>query len=305
MINRCGKDGGQGPLCPVCMSTERVPEMKGKTISGYLLSRCRGCGLVVAFPAQGDHERFSYEEYGEYLEKGSLEIREMLERLARRHSKLLRRLEANYSRNARFVDFGAGAGYFVRVAREYGFSVEGVEISGRLRKFSEEKLGIALHESIAELGEGLYDGFFMFEVVEHLDPAQFVDIMKSVHARLRTGGFVCGTTPNYGSLNILLSEDRDPAIAPPSHIQYFTPRSLDNCLGLLGFERLTSVTRSVSSNSFFRKEKFKKSFLEVKPSSNLANLFVRYPLIALFRLLGILVSQSSYGYRIEFFYRKK
>ena len=65
-----------------------------------------------------------------------------------------------------------------------------------------------------------------------------------------------GFTPNAHSLNILIHGIKDPVISPPSHVFYFTTKSLDKLMKQHGFRRVFNFTIGFSTNSFFRKSKF-------------------------------------------------
>ena len=67
--------------------------------------------------------------------------------------------------NVSILDFGAGVGSFVRVARDAGWDAVGVERSGVARRTAEEKYGVVLLEN---LPQRLFDVITLWDVVEHL-----------------------------------------------------------------------------------------------------------------------------------------
>ena len=67
---------------------------------------------------------------------------------------------------------------------------------------------------------------------------------------MELGGYLLGETPNKRSLNLRIFKTKDPVICPPSHLLYFTKKSLDNLLREHGFEKRILFTLGVSSNSF-------------------------------------------------------
>ena len=92
-------------------------------------------------------------------------------------------------------------------------------------------------------------------------------------------------------------------ICPPSHLLYFTKKSLDNLLREHGFEKRILFTLGVSSNSFLEKNRFEPSFVE-QPKSLVQKLF-SYLIKILFQLFGFLAALTGTGYQIIFLYQLK
>src|SRR5680860_80656 len=148
-------------VCPVCgedvltaeFGGERIPgySLSGATSELYILERCIGCGMVIGTAVDDSSVDFDYGDYGEYLTIGEREVQRITGRtqtLNRAHFKLVR---MTVGKRARIVDFGAGNGIFVAVARASGFDAYGVEPSVMLRKWCREHLGIELFASIDDI----------------------------------------------------------------------------------------------------------------------------------------------------------
>jgi 2-polyprenyl-3-methyl-5-hydroxy-6-metoxy-1,4-benzoquinol methylase len=77
--------------------------------------------------------------------------------------------------NKKLLDFGCGAGGFLKKAEQLAESVEGVELEHRVEEYWRDQLTI--HTSIESAGEG-YDLITAFHVVEHLsDPVALINIL--------------------------------------------------------------------------------------------------------------------------------
>ena len=77
-------------------------------------------------------------------------------------------------------------------------------------------------ESLQERGR--FDVVHSANVFEHLRaPAATLDELREL---LSPQGHVVISVPNVRSLTVLLVRTRSPVIAPPHHLQYYTPRSM-------------------------------------------------------------------------------
>ena len=160
------------------------------------------------------------------------------------------------------LDFGSGAGYLAKITEDLGFECFGIEISAKLVEFSKQRVNFSnVYRNLEDVARQ-FDGIFMADVVEHFDPARSRAIVTALLERLKPGGLLIGNTPNIHSVNILICKERDPVIAPRSHICYFSPRTVDLYLQSLGLTREKLYSLGLSSDSFFQKSKSEPSFLK-------------------------------------------
>lgn len=289
--------------CFVCEEQESVKILGAKVINNFFLHKCRFCGMVVAFPVCLDTKYEDFSNYGDFL---MVRDEDVVKRVKENRKKIRALLGDNrrYFAKGKMLDFGSGAGFFCKAAVEEGFNIFGVEKSKKLKSFSENKLKIQnIFGDIDEIQEK-FDVVFMFDVIEHFNPLDSRGIMEKIVAHLKPGGLLIGQTPNFTSLNIILFKDRDPVIWPPSHSCYFTMRTLDRYLSSLRLKKIRVFTKGLSSNSFFRRSKFEKSFLEYSRadiSLYLLPFYVSFKV--LFRGLGYVVGGLRLGYEIVFLYK--
>jgi 2-polyprenyl-3-methyl-5-hydroxy-6-metoxy-1,4-benzoquinol methylase len=137
----------------------------------------------------------------------------------------------------RLLDFGAGTGAFVRVARENGWDATGVDRSRVAVERAFRENGVELSLELSET-ENRLDFVTLWDVIEHLrDP---VGTVQSLRSRLRPGGWMFFETGNWESWNRLAAGDAW-GLYLFDHQYYFSPHSLARVLdkaGLVNFQLL-------------------------------------------------------------------
>lgn len=263
--------------------------------------------MVQAFQANGSAQPqvHDYSAYGDFLiPEDEADIRRRVTSAAQAMRPWFA-MVARQSSAAVVLDFGSGAGYLGKAADEFGFEAYGVEISAKLVKFSRERVGFTkVYESLAAVGRQ-FDAIFMADVIEHFDPGWSRGLMSQIVGALKPGGLLIGNTPNIRSANVLICADREPIIAPPSHVCYFSPKTLDRYLASLGLARRRLYTSGLSPDSFLRKSRFELSFLE-KPRRTIPVYLrpMRMPVRLAFRCAGLPLRPFGLGYQIYFAYAK-
>ncbi|MEZ5669626.1 MAG: class I SAM-dependent methyltransferase [Alphaproteobacteria bacterium] len=204
---------------------------------------CASCGFAHAMPLPDEAALstvYSHDYYATekplYLERYEQDRAWWLDVYADR----LATVEAATGiRGGTALDIGCGPGLFLDAARDRGWRVEGIEPS---RQAAAHARG---------LGHAVHDGFFdpamaatlapvdlihMALVLEHLpDPAA---ILSTARGLLKPGGAVCVVVPNdFNPLQAAaLQQGVEPYwVAPPHHLNYFTPHSLGRLLQACGF----------------------------------------------------------------------
>lgn len=129
----------------------------------------------------------------------------------------------------RLVDFGAGAGSFVRAALDQGWDATGIELSDAAIARAKEYFGVELR---TDFGEGLYDVATMWDVVEHLRDLR--GTLSMVRERLRPNGLLFLETGNFENWTRVAEQDRW-GLYLLDHQFYFSPSSLERVLEVAGF----------------------------------------------------------------------
>jgi len=143
-------------------------------------------------------------------------------------------------RMMRIYDYGAGCGWFVKLAEDYGNWAFGYEPSPVARKYANEVLHTYLFDedimTVASV-QGEYKAWDFIHasmILEHLlDPASF---LQQAYTSLKSGGILCIVVPN--EFNPLQRRLERYGYTPlhAHHLNYFTPRSLKALCEKAGFE---------------------------------------------------------------------
>jgi len=203
--------------------------------------KCRDCGMVSQWPMRRESELL--EEY-RLVEDPIYEAERDSRYFTFRH--VLRALGPGEGRS--LLDVGAYCGYFLDVAREGGFSPEGLELSEWAADRA-RSLGFGVHgETLAERAASgtRYDTITMWDVIEHMaDPRAE---LASVFELLPPGGTFSLSTVDVGSLVARGMGRRWPWLME-MHLHYFDRSTIARLLRDVGFVDVSvgNYTHFVSS----------------------------------------------------------
>ncbi len=134
------------------------------------------------------------------------------------------------------MDVGCGGGLLLRLMRERGHRVLGVDFSLDAASLAWHENGVpALCASLAQapLPEGCVSVLSMFHVLEHLYEPQ--SYLEAAHRLLAPGGRLVVQVPNASSWQFLLFGERWNGIDVPRHLHNFRQRDLEILLDHCGF----------------------------------------------------------------------
>jgi SAM-dependent methyltransferase len=247
---RSPADAGAAPpgarrACPACGQSGARPwgPVAPDARAGHAIVRCPECSLVFVDPVPP--EATLPASYGPGYYEPWQERREERARV-RLWNRRLARIEARQPCGA-LLDVGCGDGLFLQVAREAGWSVEGIEFSPEGARRSSRRLGrpVALGDLSEAAGlRGPFDVVTVWHVLEHL--ARPAALLEAVRHRLRPGGLIAVAVPNLDNLPMRaayrLARGRPlplyEAGAREPHLSHFAPGTLLSFLRRQGFERI-------------------------------------------------------------------
>lgn len=204
--------------CNICGSKQVTP-LKG--YNNVPLQSCENCSGIstIQRPSQAELTDFYQDELTRSNYFSPITVK--------RYHTLLDNFE-KYRKTNKILDIGAGKGYFLEVAKERGWEVYGTEFSAECVASTREK-GIELFQGNllnASFSDEQFDIVVCIEVIEHLiTPKETTD---EIHRILRKGGITYITTPNFNAIHRYRLKDDYDVITYPTHLSYFTQKSLRN-----------------------------------------------------------------------------
>jgi SAM-dependent methyltransferase len=212
--------------CPVCAGAAYNAGARGE----YTLARCERCRhlFVVNLPDQ-ETVCAAYES--------SERFEAIPDFIHGRLNELARQCEP-FARFRRMLDVGFGAGAGLKAFADAGWEAHGVEISRAAAEQAHArgmKLAIEADFLHAPYDAGFFDLIVMSELIEHLTAP--IPFLEQAARLLRRGGVLYLTTPNAAGVSGRVLGMRWSVVAPPQHLNLFSPQSLRIALKRAGFRQ--------------------------------------------------------------------
>lgn len=239
--NICGKDNSQ------------IIETQNQI---YNVVKCKNCGLVFVNPQPSlteMREDFAEMYYASLVEKQ----RKDRERVA---SYRLRKI-MKYKKGEKLLDIGCGFGELLKLAKEKGWDVYGLDISKYLKNYIDKEIANSIY--YGELLENKYksdyfDVIVLGHVLEHMRNPLIV--LREINRILKPNGLLFIAVPNvenyiYGIFYWLLRGKFVPLFivnGVPTHLYHFSNATLKNMLEKNGF-KVIKTTIDPFTTSFAKK----------------------------------------------------
>lgn len=207
-------------------------------VSGYSICKCESCGV-----GRVDIDHFDPRDYygngyfkGEYEHSytdyiGSKDV------LSREFAKTLAFIRSIGPDNGNLLEVGCAYGLFLQQAKKY-YDVHGIELVPEAASYCHShglenvKHGILTKTDLEKIGT--LDVAIMLDVIEHVD--NVAETVELIATHLRLGGSFIVTTGDWNSLVARLMGPKWRLMAPPLHLWYFTPDSLNKLGQRFGLE---------------------------------------------------------------------
>jgi SAM-dependent methyltransferase len=244
--------------CDLCGSDDSVVVMVGSDFrydlpGEFPVRKCNSCGLAFTSPRPTPEALSHYypDSYASHAvlrtehssRSGALARRVIFGRngigaafLSRVYNAFAFRAFIPFDEPGRVLDIGCGMGNYLRVWKELGWNVEGVEPSEHAADAAREACGGRIFNGFAEeldLPAERYDLVTMVHCLEHArSPRRMLQVAARV---LKPGGSILIMVPNFASYERKVFGWRWYGMEIPRHLYHFTPATLSALLRAEGF----------------------------------------------------------------------
>lgn len=234
-------------VCPLCQQAGGKCR-RFTTVRGWNYVGCPRCSLVFLNP------RPTREELAIFYNQYYVYDRERYRRTVEQQKSWLQLLERFSKKGGKLLEVGCSYGYFLAAARDYGWQVEGIELSAEAASFARQRLRLPIIQgTLSDRRKeifGLYDVVVAWHLLEHeIDPFKF---LKEAYDILCPGGILALRVPNLDSAVAELAGACWQWLSPPEHIYMFSARTLCSFLTSSRFQvLLTQTARGNARNMWF------------------------------------------------------
>ena len=230
--------------CNLCSSNQTVLYYKGRDrqLGGterFQLVRCQQCGLIYLNPRPSRDEisRYYPDDYEPFIRfrhhRSGLLARWSYTRYLDKRCRAVMRWKSS----GRLLDVGCATGEFLARMKEYGWQVQGVELSPTASETARRKYDLDVFTgdlAQARFPDRHFDVVTLWDVLEHLhDPlAELAEINRI----LKDDGLLVIELPNTKSFDAALFGSYWIGLDMPRHLYVFPPSSLETMLKQGGFQ---------------------------------------------------------------------
>lgn len=218
--------------CVVCGNTNSVSAFPG-------ILRCSECATMFADISLSDEEisnlysknYFFGEEYSDYIKDKSVFERNFNLRL-----KVLETFLDDVQEKC-LLEIGSAYGFFLNLVRNRFKSVLGFDISKSGVEYAKKHLGLDVRSEDFlkyDFGNERFDVICLWDTLEHIQDPQLY--LEKISCLLKKGGLVAITTGDVESMNARWRKEKWRLLHPPTHLYYFSKKSIGRLLSRYNFE---------------------------------------------------------------------
>lgn len=122
------------------------------------------------------------------------------------------------------LDVGAGTGEFLKVAKEKGWSVQGMEPNNNACRLASEK-GIELRSSLNDFKDNRFDVVTLWHVLEHIPNLE--ETISQLSDLVKPNGTLIIAVPNFKSYDAKYYKEFWAAYDVPRHLWHFSKKSME------------------------------------------------------------------------------
>ncbi len=233
--------------CPACGATDArllfsaTDRLYWTTDELFEVVECQSCRLIRLSPRPRPDQVWRYYPREYWFVPAADAVSRLMESyrrlVLRDHVRFVEKALASSGAPGVVLDVGCGGGLFLRLLKERGRRVVGIDFSLAAAGVAWEHNGVPAFcgsLSQAPLAEASCAAITMFHVLEHLyDPAEY---LRAAHALLHPEGRLIVQVPNASSWQFLLLGEHWRGLEVPRHLWNFRVRDLEILLDRCGFE---------------------------------------------------------------------
>lgn len=236
--------------CIVCGSAH-----SGQLYAGIL--KCQDCGYVFADTCLTDEEllelyRKNYffgDEYSNYLAD-----KRAIQKNFKLRLKVLRAF-LNPIHHRCLLEIGSAYGFFLDIVRDDFDRVQGIDITEDGVRYAREQLSLEVIQADFlkhDFGNQKFDVVCLWDTIEHLRCPDLY--LEKISKHMNEGSLLTLTTGDIESLNGRLKKNRWRLLHPPTHLHYFSRRTLRKILDRYEFDviydRYCGFYRSINNVAY-------------------------------------------------------
>ena len=222
--------------CTLCQAPLEDPLIKGIESSGkvYDVYLCEACKVGITMPVPSQEELIRLYSRSAYRGEEGKRFNPVIEIFIFLLRKMRKGRIKNYISGGRILDIGCGRGLFLKIMRDDGWKVNGVEFNAEA---ASNVYGISVVSGEpASWGfpDGAFDAITMNHVLEHLP--QPGEMIHECGKLLKKGGLLMCAVPNFLSLQSSVGKGAWFHLDIPCHIYHFSEEGLRSILTKSGFQ---------------------------------------------------------------------
>jgi ubiquinone/menaquinone biosynthesis C-methylase UbiE len=123
------------------------------------------------------------------------------------------------------LDIGAGTGDFLKLAKDNGWEVKGIEPNDDAANLAKQKK-LEIYENIDQLSGQTFDVVTLWHVLEHLPDLEMV--IQKIESLIKPGGTLIVAVPNFKSYDANYYKNYWAAYDTPRHLWHFSKTAMGN-----------------------------------------------------------------------------
>jgi len=203
----------------------------------FILTQCKNCGFVFTNPRPTIEEIPPYyksEDYYSHSDDNKSIISGIYNIVRNINIKNKLNLIHKVTKvRGTLLDYGCGAGLFIKYASSQGWLASGIEPNSDARAVS-KKLGLSVEapEFWTTITERKFDVITLWHVLEHLHDIEFV--IPKLKSTLNIDGILVVAVPNIDSWDAIKYKENWAAYDVPRHLYHFNPKTIEKLFGKFG-----------------------------------------------------------------------